>query len=72
MVNPIFRSPSLKSYIRTGAIFALVVLAGLVAFSTFAQPSPKALSSFDPQVKPILAQMTLDEKIGQMTQPEQI
>jgi len=32
---------------------------------------PKALSSYDPQIKPILAQMTLDEKIGQMTQAEQ-
>src|SRR5205807_229661 len=33
--------------------------------------SPKPYSSFDAQVKPILAQMTLDEKIGQMTQPDQ-
>ncbi len=32
---------------------------------------PKPLSSFDAQVKPLLAQMTLNEKIGQMTQPEQ-
>jgi beta-glucosidase len=33
--------------------------------------SPKGLSSFDPQVKELLAKMTLEEKIGQMTQPEQ-
>jgi beta-glucosidase len=33
--------------------------------------SPKSFSSFDPQVKPLLAKMTLDEKIGQMTQPDQ-
>ncbi|HSO67868.1 MAG TPA: glycoside hydrolase family 3 N-terminal domain-containing protein, partial [Desulfatirhabdiaceae bacterium] len=33
--------------------------------------SPKGLSSFDPQVKKLLMQMTLEEKIGQMTQPEQ-
>ena len=32
---------------------------------------PKPLSSFDPQVKQLLSRMTLDEKIGQMTQPEQ-
>jgi beta-glucosidase len=32
---------------------------------------PKSLSSFDPQVKQLLSRMTLDEKIGQMTQPEQ-
>jgi beta-glucosidase len=34
-------------------------------------PAPKALSSFGPQVKAVLARMTLDEKIGQMTQAEQ-
>ncbi len=37
----------------------------------FAAPKLKPLSSFDSQVKPLLAQMTLDEKIGQMTQAEQ-
>ena len=37
----------------------------------FADSKPKPLSSFDSLVKPLLAQMTLDEKIGQMTQPEQ-
>jgi beta-glucosidase len=31
---------------------------------------PFALSSFDPLVKPVVASMTLDEKIGQMTQAE--
>ena len=36
-----------------------------------AAPKPQALSSYDAQVKPILAQMTLEEKLGQMTQPEQ-
>ena len=29
------------------------------------------LSSYDPQAKALLARMTLEEKIGQMTQPEQ-
>jgi beta-glucosidase len=33
--------------------------------------SPKGLSAYDPQVKGLLDQMTLEEKIGQMTQPEQ-
>ena len=32
---------------------------------------PKKLSSFDPQVNALLAKMTLDEKVGQMTQPDQ-
>jgi beta-glucosidase len=31
----------------------------------------RALSSFDPQVNKLLAQMTLEEKLGQMTQAEQ-
>jgi beta-glucosidase len=33
--------------------------------------SPKGLSVYDLQVKELLDQMTLEEKIGQMTQPEQ-
>ncbi len=36
-----------------------------------APPAAKKLSSFDPQAKALLAKMTLDEKIGQMTQPDQ-
>src|SRR5580658_2283627 len=39
--------------------------------STFAAGLAKPLSSFDPQAKALLAQMTLEEKIGQMTQPDQ-
>jgi beta-glucosidase len=31
---------------------------------------PKSYSSYDEQVRPLLEQMTLEEKIGQMTQPE--
>ncbi len=34
-------------------------------------PEPKKLSAYDSQVKELLAKMTLEEKIGQMTQPEQ-
>ncbi len=33
---------------------------------------PKQLSDFDPEVKKLLAGMTLDQKIGQMTQPDQM
>ncbi|HMD70419.1 MAG TPA: glycoside hydrolase family 3 N-terminal domain-containing protein [Bryobacteraceae bacterium] len=36
-----------------------------------AGPPLKPLSSFDAQVRPLLARMTLDEKVGQMTQPNQ-
>jgi beta-glucosidase len=50
-----------------------VALACAAAFLTLpaAVKNPKPLSSYDPQVKKLLAQMTLDEKIGQMTQPDQ-
>src|SRR5579872_1715187 len=44
------------------------VLGGAAVFAAAAQRKP--LSSFDPQVKALLARMTLDEKIGQMTQPD--
>ncbi len=49
------------------------VVSGLLCISLYAavgQGQPKPLSSYDPQVKELLAKMTLDEKIGQMTQPE--
>lgn len=35
------------------------------------QAGPKPLSSFDRQVRSLLAKMTLEEKVGQMTQAEQ-
>ena len=33
-------------------------------------PAQARLKAFDAQVAPIVARMTLDEKIGQMTQPD--
>jgi beta-glucosidase len=42
-----------------------------LAFLPLLCPAQKKLSSFDPQVKAVLSKMTLDEKIGQMTQPDQ-
>ena len=53
---------------------SLIILASisLALFLASAPPTPKPLSSFDPQVKALLAKMTLDEKIGQMTQPDQV
>ena len=54
------------------ALLAAAVLAMLVSrHVTRAASEPRPFSSFDPQVKPLLAQMTLDEKVGQMTQPDQ-
>jgi beta-glucosidase len=54
--------------IRFAAILGLAGLAGLIATSA---QEPKKLSSFDPQANALLEKMTLDEKVGQMTQPDQ-
>src|SRR6266702_3624667 len=50
----------------------IAAIASVVALvMALAQSAPKQLSSYDPQVKALLARMTLEEKVGQMTQPEQ-
>jgi beta-glucosidase len=55
---------------RPSAVAAVVAV--VAAASVLAGPSAgKRLSSYDPQVKALLATMTLEEKIGQMTQAEQ-
>ena len=43
-------------------------LADLVLAAALISSTPMRLSSFDPQANELLARMTLDEKIGQMTQ----
>ncbi|MCA1613730.1 MAG: glycoside hydrolase family 3 C-terminal domain-containing protein [Acidobacteria bacterium] len=48
-----------------------VTLAEAAAAQRRAAASPRPLKSFDPQVREVLARMTLEEKVGQMTQPEQ-
>jgi beta-glucosidase len=53
------------------ALSVAAVGAYLASQASSAAPPSKPLSSFDPQAKALLAQMTLDEKIGQMTQPDQ-
>ncbi len=57
----------MKSFSIGTAFFLLLI--GVHVVSTAS--GPKRLSSYDPQVKALLAKMTLEEKIGQMTQPEQ-
>jgi beta-glucosidase len=52
-----------------GSIAAICIL--LAGIQLVSPSSNKRLSSYDAQVKNLLSQMTLDEKIGQMTQPEQ-
>ncbi len=58
---------------KTSHTFRLALVPGLIAVAClcWAATKPKMLSSYDPQAKALLAQMTLEEKIGQMTQPEQ-
>ncbi len=56
------------------AVLALSAIAAAVAISlpvVSAPPQQKPFSSYDPQVRQVLAKMTLDEKIGQMTQADQ-
>jgi len=46
--------------------------ASLCARKIFAAaPAEKRLASWDPQVRTLLARLTLEEKVGQMTQPDQ-
>jgi len=58
---------------KTSHTFRLALVPGLIAVAClcWAASKPKMLSSYDSQAKALLAQMTLEEKIGQMTQPEQ-
>jgi beta-glucosidase len=54
------------------AALGVIVCVLLVGFQFLTAASiPKKLSSYDAQVKALLSKMTLEEKIGQMTQPEQ-
>ena len=55
---------------RTALALCCVPAFLLMAFQNTATPAK--LSSFDPQVRKLLATMSLDEKIGQMTQPDQM
>jgi len=54
--------------LRLTALLCLAAIAGLIATSA---SEPRKFSSFDPQANALLAKMTLDEKVGQMTQPDQ-
>src|ERR1017187_8943951 len=47
-------------------------LAAYFASRASAADRPQFFSKYDPQVRKLLSQMTLDEKIGQMTQPDQM
>jgi len=51
---------------------AVVCFAALACLIGAAASRPNRFSSFDPQANALLAKMTLDEKVGQMTQPDQL
>lgn len=55
--------------IRLG-FFEGIVFSAILAFGCLNLCQARSLSSYDPQVNKLLAQMTLDEKIGQMIQAE--
>ncbi len=57
----------MKSFISGTAICLLLISFQFLSASSDIKP----LSYYDLQVKELLSQMTLEEKIGQMTQPEQ-
>jgi beta-glucosidase len=70
MTNKINRRDFIR--ISTAAGAATLALPSLInAAQTSGAPSVKPLSSYDRQVQELLSQMTLEEKIGQMTQAEQ-
>ena len=58
-------------YVRRRDFLTLAAAGSLASrVSAARERRPFALSSFDPLVKPVVASMTLDEKVGQMTQAE--
>jgi len=56
---------------KKAGMTATAIFVFLIASLSTGCSSQSRLSSYDPQVKELLEQMTLEEKIGQMTQPEQ-
>jgi beta-glucosidase len=52
--------------------FSAILIAGFLISTGISRPAPrnKSFSSYDPQAKALLAKMTLDEKVGQMTEAE--
>src|SRR5687767_12617410 len=57
-----------RDFLAAAAAASSGMAAGPLAFARVRTPA--RLSSFDPFVRPILERMTLDEKLGQMTQGE--
>src|SRR5690349_8299762 len=60
-----------EDVMKPAVVRLAVVTAAITAACLWAASKPKPLSSYDKPAKALIAKMTLDEKIGQMTQPEQ-
>src|ERR1017187_4458319 len=62
-----------RRQLLTGSLGSLAFLAAGFGQrnASAAARKPRKLSDFDPQVRQLLAQLSLDQKIGQMTQPDQ-
>ena len=59
--------------VRTLAGLTLALVVGVVAAPRTAPvPAQAKLLAFDAQAKALLARMTLEEKVAQMTQPDQL
>ena len=69
MTEKINRRDFIKISTAAGAI--TLMLPSLTSAAQSGSPSVKPLSSFDGQIQQLLSRMTLEEKIGQMTQAEQ-
>ena len=61
----------MRTWLPAISALAALALAAALASGTRAAPSAKALSAHDAAARALLAAMTLDEKVGQMTQAEQ-
>ncbi|HEV2351501.1 MAG TPA: glycoside hydrolase family 3 N-terminal domain-containing protein [Terriglobia bacterium] len=61
-----------SKHVRALLCFALIDLGVLFFPAGASPPAPgkRSFSFYDPQARPLLARMTLDEKVGQMTQAE--
>ena len=56
--------------VSTVALAVVVASAGVTFTQTASVPAQVRLKAFDAQIAPIVASMSLDEKVGQMTQPD--
>src|SRR5580658_220830 len=54
------------------ALAALLCFGAGACLTGGSSSEPRKFSTFGPQVNALLAKMTLDEKVGQMTQPDQL